>query len=164
MIVDDESVDPSYTFNFIKAGSHIVYFLSNDEFNTLDSMFFNIKNMISISFTSLFKAQKIESTYEMFSDCYSLKSIDFSNLNIENVINMRGMFSSCQSLTSIDLSNLNTPNAKEIEFMFSQCSNIKYINIINFNNNDIKYKYIFEGISPSTEIIMNDNLYKILSY
>ena len=42
-----------------------------------------------------------------FEDCISLKSIDFSNFNTENVINMRFMFYNYTSLTSIDLYNFN---------------------------------------------------------
>ena len=44
----------------------------------------------------------------MFYDCKSLKSLDISNFNTQNVNNMSGMFYNCKSLTSLDVSNFNT--------------------------------------------------------
>ena len=41
----------------------------------------------------------------MFYECNSLKNIDLSNFNTQNVINMSRMFYGCKSLTNIDLSN-----------------------------------------------------------
>ena len=42
----------------------------------------------------------------MFYDCKTISSIDLSNFNTQNVINMKSMFYGCKSLSSIDLSNL----------------------------------------------------------
>ena len=46
----------------------------------------------------------------MFSYCESLVSLNLSNFNPENIINMNYMFSSCYSLISLDLSNFNPEN------------------------------------------------------
>ena len=43
----------------------------------------------------------------MFYKCYNLTSIDVSNFNTENVVNMEGMFLGV-TFTSIDVSNFNT--------------------------------------------------------
>ena len=50
----------------------------------------------------------INSTNFMFTDCYSISSLDLSNFKTQNVTNMQYMFSYCISLSSIDLSNFNT--------------------------------------------------------
>ena len=50
----------------------------------------------------------------MFRNCKSLKSIDLSNFNTQNVNNMRGMFHGCRYLSNIDLSNFNTQNVTDI--------------------------------------------------
>ena len=42
---------------------------------------------------------------KMFYECYSLKNINLSNFNTQNVTNISEMFSQCQSLENIDLSN-----------------------------------------------------------
>ena len=44
-----------------------------------------------------------------FSDCYSLKSINFLSLSLFQYANLKGMFSGCYSLNSIDLSNVIFP-------------------------------------------------------
>ena len=46
----------------------------------------------------------------MFSYYSSLKSVNISNFNTENVSNMTCIFSYCSSLKEIDLSKLNTQN------------------------------------------------------
>ena len=44
----------------------------------------------------------------MFSRCSSLKELNLSSFNTNNVTNMRHMFSECSSLTEINLSNFKT--------------------------------------------------------
>ena len=46
----------------------------------------------------------------MFSGCTNLRSINLSNIKIQNVKDISGMFSGCCYLTNIDLSNFNTQN------------------------------------------------------
>ena len=58
----------------------------------------------------------------MFCDCNSLISLDISNFNNENVVNMNYMFYNCSSLISLDLSNFNTHNVNNMESMFSGCN------------------------------------------
>ena len=41
----------------------------------------------------------------MFANCYSLKTLDISNMNTKNVLDMSGMFQNCNSLTSLDYQN-----------------------------------------------------------
>ena len=49
----------------------------------------------------------------MFYRCESLKNIDLSNFNTQNVTNMNEMFSNCISLTNLVLSNFDTQNVKK---------------------------------------------------
>ena len=43
----------------------------------------------------------------MFYGCWKLTSLDFSNYNTKNAINMSYMFYDCFSLTTLNLSNFN---------------------------------------------------------
>ena len=43
----------------------------------------------------------------MFCDCYSLKNLNLSNFNTQNVTNMIGMFNYYYSLKNLNLSNFN---------------------------------------------------------
>ena len=57
----------------------------------------------------------------MFSYCDSLTTIDLSNFNTQNVINMSSMFNGCHSLSNINLSAFNTQNVTNMRFMFAGC-------------------------------------------
>ena len=61
------------------------------------------KYIIKYKFKKLLKSCNF-----MFFNCNSLSSIDLSNFNTQNVINMGHMFFCCFSLSSLDLSNFNT--------------------------------------------------------
>ena len=58
----------------------------------------------------------------MFSGCSSLKELNLSNFNTNNVINMYGMFKGCSSLKELNISNFNTNNVTNMEGMFYGCS------------------------------------------
>ena len=50
----------------------------------------------------------------MFYKCNALISLDLSNFNSENVINMGYMLCHCDSLISLDLSNFDSKNLTNI--------------------------------------------------
>ena len=78
---------------------------------------------------------------DMFNECKSLKSIDLSNFNTQNVTNMNDMFRECKSLKSIDLSNFNTQNVTNMSDMFKGCIFLQKENIITKDNKIIKIFY-----------------------
>ena len=47
------------------------------------------------------------------------------------------MFSGCSSLKELNLSNFNTNNVTNMRDMFNGCSSLKELNLYNFNNNNI---------------------------
>ena len=55
---------------------------------------------------------------KMFYNCSFIESIDLSNFNSSNVIEMIGMFYLCSSLKSLDLSNFDTSNVYDMTGMF----------------------------------------------
>ena len=71
--------------------------------------FYNFPKEGNYRIIYIFKKPLLLTNY-MFSDCYSLISLDLSNFNTQNVINMRNMFSNCNSLISLNLFNFNTQN------------------------------------------------------
>ena len=66
----------------------------------------------------------------MFYECSSLKKINLSNFNANNVTNMSGMFEGCSSLKEINLSNFNTNNVINMSYMFIGCEKLTKNNII----------------------------------
>ena len=62
----------------------------------------------------------------MFSGCTTLLSIEYSNLDTSNIVNMTCLFNSCKLLTSIpDISKWNTSNVCIMKNMFSGCHNLE---------------------------------------
>ena len=58
----------------------------------------------------------------MFSGCSSLKELNLSNFNTNNVLDMSCMFEGCSSLKELNLCNFNTNNVAMIGSMFEGCS------------------------------------------
>ena len=58
----------------------------------------------------------------MFYRCLSLKELNLSNFNTNNVTNMSYMLYECVSLKELNLSNFNTNNVKYMGDMFFGCS------------------------------------------
>ena len=54
----------------------------------------------------------------LFGHCESLTSVDLSNFDTENVINMRGMFFECKNLRKLDLSSFKTNKVEDMGLMF----------------------------------------------
>ena len=64
----------------------------------------------------------------MFCDCNKLKEIKGMNKFItNNVKDMTSMFQSCKELCSLDLSNFDTSNVINICEMFYECNKLKKI-------------------------------------
>ena len=139
MIVDGDIVPRYHIHNFHIKGIHTIYLLMNlTECNSLDFLFKDAKELISINFTPLFNTQNITNINSMFYNCVLLKSIDFSNFNTENVITMNNLFSKCSSLVSIDLSNFNTINVEDMNGMFSFCNSLISIDLSYLNMQNVK--------------------------
>ena len=51
------------------------------------------------------------------------------------------MFNKCSSLKELNLSNFNTNNVTNIDFMFNKCSSLKELNLFNFNTNNVTFIY-----------------------
>ena len=58
----------------------------------------------------------------MFNGCSSLKELNLSNFNTNNVLDMSCMFEGCSSLKELNLCNFNTNNVAMIGSMFEGCS------------------------------------------
>ena len=64
------------------------------------------------------------STAYWFYNCYNLVSVDFSNLDTSNVVDMSYMFYNCSGLTSLDLSDVSCGSVVSIYNMFDYCYNL----------------------------------------
>ena len=59
---------------------------------------------------------------------------------------MSYMYYGCSSLKELNISNFNTNNVINMSYMFSYCSSLKELNISNFNMNDVNHIFfMFDG-------------------
>ena len=76
---------------------------------------------LCISATSLnikIDTSEVTNMSSMFVNCYSLKTLDISDINTKNVLDMFGIFQNCNSLTSLDLSKLSTDKVINMSYIF----------------------------------------------
>ena len=159
MIVDGVKLSsPVKEYTFQKKGEHIIYYkIKNSNSFTMVGMFEGLKKMTSISFTKLFNIKNNQKMDRMFYNCQKLTSIDFSNINTDNVVSMNYLFYQCLSLTSIDLSKINTALVEDASFMFTNCISLKNINLNNFKTDKVEdMSNIFKGCSSLTSIDLSN--------
>ena len=61
---------------------------------------------------------------------------------------MSSMFDLCSSLKELNLSNFNTNNVADMSYMFYECSSLKELNLSNFNTNNVTdMSYMLVGCS-----------------
>ena len=87
--------------------------------------------MISVDFSNL-NMENLEDTQKLFHSYISLTYINFSNVKTFNLTENTGMLDGCISLTSIDLSSLYTNKPVDIGEIFYYCPNLSYIDISSF--------------------------------
>ena len=68
----------------------------------------------------------------MFSNCSSFTSLNLSNFNLQNVIEMICLFNDCNSSISLNIPNLNTENIIDMSCMFNRCNSLNFQSIFQF--------------------------------
>ena len=86
----------------------------------------------------------------MFYDCNSLKSLNLSSFNTQNVKDMSWMFVRCDALQKLDLSSFDLTNVTDTYLFMSSCYKVKKLKIsasIDKLDNDA-FRYIGRAASP----------------
>ena len=117
------------------------------------SLFYNFKNLQTITFGNNFDTLNVTNMRSMFDGCSSLTTLDVSNFDTSNVMIMSDMFSSCSSLTTLDLSNFDTSNVIDMSSMFYNCSNLTSLDVSNFDTSKVtRMDFMFNGCSNLTAL------------
>ena len=133
LIIDGEEKEPCTSYKFKSKGIHRVYFTLNLEGVTLlEEMFFNNKNLTSISFSPSFNTENITSFERCFSSCDKLQSANLSNLNLRSLRGLSVGFSFLKSLKTVDLSNIYAENLEDMAGTFYGSKSLTFINLTNF--------------------------------
>ena len=93
----------------------------------MESMFSGCKNLASLDLSN-FNTRNVTNMSGMFSGCSSINEIIFSyKFDTSKVTYMNSMFKECKNLISLDLSNFDYSNSIEIHNMFKNCNSLKKI-------------------------------------
>ena len=133
-------------------------------------LFKELNNIIEIHFS---RCSIIKSMHQIFYGSKSLKSINFTGLQINSanspVNTMYGAFRYCESLTTLDLTPLEIPNL-DFRFLFYDCKNLEYINFKNYDESKVRnnWKLEFDDKVPKNLVIcieetIAQNLFSTLS-
>ena len=108
-----------------------VYQVTN-KCTSCSSMFSNCFSLQSLNLIS-FNTAAVTNMSVMFSNCFSLQSLNLISFNTAAVTNMSVMFNSCFSLQSLNLSSFNTAAVTNMSYMFSNCYSLQSLNLSSFN-------------------------------
>ena len=116
---------------------------ANSNSSTLFSYFTELKSIENLNFLN---TSQVTNMSFMFDNCRNLTSLDLSNFDTSNVIDMRAMFSmwnvnlsttSYGSLTELDLSSFDTSKITKMQDMFAFNINLQELNLSSFNTNNV---------------------------
>ena len=97
-----------------------------------------------------------EDCKEMFKR-FEADSIDISQADTSNVVNMSGMFSCCYYTTSINVSGIDTSKAKDMTHMFESCKSLESLDITSFNMENVRQiSNMFNGCEKLTELDLSN--------
>ncbi|MBR0433023.1 MAG: BspA family leucine-rich repeat surface protein [Bacteroidaceae bacterium] len=89
--------------------------------------FSGMKNVTTIEGLEYLNTSEVTNMKYMFSNCFSLTSLDLSHFNTSKVTDMYGMFEQCKALTELDLSQFSTSKVKNMQNMFISCQKLTTI-------------------------------------
>ncbi len=124
----------------------------------LGAMFNNCQSVKKLDVSS-FNTENVKSMNAMFQTCPKLEKIIFSdNFNTSNVTKMANMFLNCSGLNSLDISHFDTSNVTNMGTMFAYCSGLTSLNLTNFNTSKVtKMSCMFEGCSGLTSLTLSES-------
>ena len=132
IFINGEKIKFDFKYNNNESGEIKVKFKFNKKLADMSFIFYNCSSLKSIDLSS-FDTNNVTNMSGFLANCSSLESIKLKSFNTNNVINMRNMFSWCSSLESIDLTSFNTNKVINMSRMFNNCAALKSIDLSSFN-------------------------------
>lgn len=102
----------------------------------MDSMFSDCFSLTSLDLSG-FDTSQVEDMSDMFAECNSLTSLDLSGFDTSQVTSMARMFYECSRLASLDLSGFDTSQVTYMNNMFSTCSALKALDLSGFDTSEV---------------------------
>ena len=137
-IVNGDKINPLvFNLKFNKTGLFTIIFVVLGKLNDMSYMFTDCSSLKTIEFISLDTSQ-VTKMNSMFLGCTELESLDLSTFNTSNVTEMKFIFSLCSKLKEIKgINNFNTEKVITMEGMFGDCNELEYLDLSNFNTSNV---------------------------
>ena len=150
--INDKKIEFDYRYKSDNRENIKVKFKFNKLLTSTCFMFSGCSTIKSINL-SAFNSNEINDMNNMFAECSSLQSIDLSSFNTTNVEDMNAMFYACSSLQSVDLSSFDTTNVKDMSGMFCGCSSLQSLDLSSFNTTNVQNMLsMFDGCTSLKSI------------
>ena len=115
-------------------------------------MFMIKSNLISIDFSNLDTSNVINMS-QMFEGCTRMTALDLTHLDTQNVTNMSHMFLACIGLTNLDLTPLDTSNVTNMDSMFGYCNGLTNLDLTTLDTQNVtRMGSMFSGCSGLTNL------------
>ena len=115
-------------------------------------MFMIKSNLISIDFSNL-NTNNVTNMSYMFYNCSGLTNLDLTPLDTSGVTNMALMFDGCKGLTSLDLSSLDTSKVTNMNSMFSDCKGLTSLDLSSLDTSKVtNMNSMFSGCKRLTSL------------
>lgn len=165
-LADNTENDASF-FDWARYGSQITSVVLSETVvgnNSIYGLFHGLLYVSTLDLSNL-NTSNVINMGEMCSFCYELVTIDVSNLDTNNVTNMFAMFGSCEALTTIDISGFDMSNVTDMSFIFEDCPTLKSITMPTITVNNItNMSYMFSGCQSLTSLDLSSfNTSKVIN-
>lgn len=119
----------------------------------LNYWFYNMPNIESVNLTNLDASNVIDMRWT-FQNSTKLSSVTFpDSFNTEKVTNMACMFMGCSGLTSLDLSSFDTAEVTNTSYMFYNCGGLTSLDLSSFDTAKVTSMMgMFNGCSSLGEL------------
>ena len=134
--INGKKIEFTYLYKFNKERKYKIEYLFKKDLTKTNHMFNDCISLKNLNLSN-FNTQNVIDMSKMFNNCKSLTNLNLSNFNTQNVTNMNCMFYNCKSLTDLNLSNFNTQNVTNMSSMFSCCIILTNLNLSNFNTQNV---------------------------
>ena len=130
---------------------------------SMNSMFSNCFSLATLDLSGFDTSQATDMSY-MFSGCFELANLDLSGFDISKVTNMNSMFNNCSILASLDLSGFDTSQVTNMGSMFSNCSGLTSLDLSGFDTSQVtSMGGMFGGCSSLRLLAISGSMSNVLS-
>ena len=135
--INDEEIDFSFYHTFEEKGEYDIEYIFKKPLTKIDYLFSDCNLLTSLDLSN-FDTGNVINMCGLFNGCKFLKNLDLTNINTTEVFDMSRMFYNCKSLIKLDLSYFNTKNVIYMRDMFFNCIYIENLNLSNFITNKVQ--------------------------